>query len=175
MLELNRHQGRFGEHLAQLVATAGGYTCFKPDDTGDGVDLVITHTQHDRVTVRPPNVELQVKTVRKPSIVGDEISYDLEIDSYNALRSPGATRRYLVVVIVPGEEPADWYGHASAFTVFRKAVYWCDLLGKPSTPNTSKIAVRIPLAHRYTPRVVQEHMAAAREDFLRQFKLPEGS
>jgi hypothetical protein len=104
VLDLDRHQGRFGEHFAQLIASAAGYTCYKPDDTGDGVDLVITHTQHDGVTVRPPNVELQVKTVRAPSFVSNdtELSYDLEIAHYNALRAPGPTRRYLVIVIVPG-------------------------------------------------------------------------
>jgi hypothetical protein len=173
MLELDRHQGRFGEHLAQLIATAAGYTCYKPDDTGDGVDLVITHTQHDGVTFRPPNVELQVKTVRTPSLVnnGRDLSYDLEIAHYNALRAPGPTRRYLVVVVVPGEQPRDWYGQGQEFTVFRKAAYWRDLLGQPTTSNTSRIAVRIPLLSRYTPQVVHGHMTAALDVYRTRFGL----
>jgi hypothetical protein len=173
MLELDRHQGRFGEHFAQLIVTSAGYTCYKPDDTGDGIDLVLTHTQHDGVTVRPPNVELQVKTVRMPTLVnnGTELSYDLEVAHYNALRAPGPTKRYLVAVVVPGDQPRDWYGHAPKFTVFREAAYWRDLLGEPTTPNTTTIAVRIPLANRYTPKVVQEHMAAASEALRNQFRL----
>ena len=164
MLELDRHQGRFGEHFAQLIVTAAGYTCYKPEDTGDGIDLVLTHTQHDGVTVRPPNVELQVKTVRTPTLVnkGTELSYDLEVAHYNALRAPGPTKRYLVVVVVPGDQPRDWYGQASEFTVFSEAAYWRDLLGEPTTPNTTTIAVRIPLANRYTPQIVQAHMSAHR-------------
>lgn len=173
MLELDRHQGRFGEHFAQLIVTSAGYTCYKPEDTGDGVDLVLTHTQHDGITVRPPNVELQVKTVRTPTLVnnGTELSYDLEVAHYNALRAPGSTKRYLVVVVVPGDQPRNWHGQATKFTVFREAAYWRDLLGEPATPNTTKIAVRIPLAHRYTPQIVQAHMAVAYEAFRNNFGL----
>lgn len=172
MLELDRHQGRYGEDFARLIATSAGYTCYKPDDTGDGVDLVITHTQHDGVTFRPPNVELQVKTVRTPSSVagGRELSYDLEVAHYDALRAPGSTRRYLIVVVVPGDETRDWYGHGSDFTVFKRAAYWRDLLNAPTTANTAKIAVRVPLANRYTPQVVQAHMTTAREEFQARFR-----
>jgi hypothetical protein len=171
MLDLDNHQGRYGEHFARLIATTAGYTCFKPEDTGDGIDLVITHTQHDGVTYRPPNIELQIKTVRLASIVagGTELSYDLEIPHYNALRAPGPTRRYLVVVIVPGDKPHDWYEEGPDFTVFKRAAYWRDLLNAPDTTNTTKIAVRIPLANRYTPEVVRDHMSAARKAFLAQF------
>ncbi len=171
MLDLDGHQGRYGEHFAQLIATAAGYTCYKPDDTGDGIDLVITHTQHDGKTYRPPNIELQVKTVRSPSIVahGTELSYDLEVRHYNALRAPGPTRRYLVVVIVPGERPNDWYEEGPDFTVFKRAGYWRDLLDAPDTTNTAKIAVRVPLAKRFTPQVVRDHMSDARRAFLAQF------
>jgi hypothetical protein len=173
MLELDRHQGRFGEHFTQLIATAAGYTCYKPDDTGDGVDLVITHTQHDGVTVRPPNVELAVKTVRTAILVNNrtELSYDLEIAHYNALRAPGPTRRYLIIVVVPGAQPHKWYGQGQNFTVFSEAAYWRDLFRAPTTSNTSKIAVRVPLINRYTPQVVHSHMVAESETLRARFGL----
>lgn len=175
MLDLDRHQGRFGEHLVQLIATTAGYTCYKPDDTGDGVDLVITHTQHDGVTARPPNVELQVKTVRAPSLInnGKEISYDLAVAHYNALRAPGPTRRYFVVAVVPSDDPFDWYDDSEDCTLFRKAAYWHDLLGAPTTSNTSSIAVRVPLANRYTPEIVKSHMTGALTGFRSRFGLKE--
>jgi hypothetical protein len=170
MLDLDTQQGRYGEHLAQLVVTSAGYSCYKPDDTtGDGVDLVITHTQQDGQTARPPNVELQIKTVRRPRIVDGKISYDLEVKHYDALRTPGGTRRYLVVVLVPGPHPADWYALGRDFIAFWKSAYWRDLLGEPATTNTSKVAVHVPLANRYTQQTVHAHMAEARSAFLSQF------
>lgn len=171
MLDLDRHQGKYGERLVQLIATAAGYNCYKPDDEGDHVDLVITHTQGSGAIPRPPNIELQVKTVRNASITGSEISYDLDVETYNTLCAPGGTRMYLVVVLVPGPDPIHWYGHGESFMVFSRAAYWKDLLNEPRTENASKIAVRIPLKNRYTPSLVREHMTQAEDDFKASFGL----
>lgn len=171
MLDLDGQQGKFGERLVQLIVTTAGYNCYKPDDEGDHVDLVLTHTQGSRAIPRPPNVELQVKTVRNPSIIGREISYDLEAETYNTLCTPGGTKMYLVVVLVPGFDPHDWYGHGESFTVFNRGAYWQDLLNQPRTTNMSKIAVRIPLVNRYTPSVVQEHMRQAEDAYKQLFGL----
>jgi hypothetical protein len=76
-----------------------------------------------------------------------------------------------VVVIVPGEKPDDWYDEGPEFTISKRAAYWRDLLNAPDTTNTAKIAVRVPLANRYTPQVVQGHMSAAQEAFRAKFGL----
>lgn len=166
MLDLDRRQGRYGEHLTRLLVTAAGYSSSKPEDDGDGVDLVVSHTQHDGQTRRPPNLELQVKTVRGPRLVnglaGSSLSYDLELAHYNALRLPGPTARLLVVVVVPGDQPDKWYGQGERFLAFQESAHYVDLTGEPATANRTKIAVHLPLAQRFTPAIVDREMRRAR-------------
>ncbi|MBX6390894.1 MAG: DUF4365 domain-containing protein [Frankia sp.] len=154
----------------QLIATAAGYTCYKPDDTGDGIDLVICRTQHDGRSPRPPNLELQVKTIRSPELVDGELVYDLEIRHYNCLRSDGPTRRYLVLVTVPGDDPDSWHGHEEKASIFREAAFYVDLLGRGDTENKNTIRVKAPVAHRLVPAVVRELMRRAEIDYGRRFR-----
>ena len=175
MLDLDARQGLYGEHLTQLIVTAAGFVPHKPPDLGDGIDVVVSWTQRDQQTVRPPNVELQVKTTRTPRIVGKEVRYDLEVAHYEALRLPGPTQRYLVVVLVP-PDPGDWAGHGHDNHWFARNVLWTDLSGCPPTHNTSTVAVSVPLANIYTPGTVESHMQAAKSGFAARFTpVPEAS
>lgn len=103
LLHPDTHQGNFGEHLVQLIVTSAGFDCYKPNDYGDGIDLAIAWTHPDGEEVRPPNVELQVKSSRALRTVDDAWSFDLEVSHYNCLRTPGPTRRFLVVVDIRSE------------------------------------------------------------------------
>ncbi|CAO5146969.1 putative DUF4365 domain-containing protein [Frankia sp. AiPs1] len=170
MLDLDQRQGRYGEHLVQLIVTSAGYTCSKPDDTGDGVDLVVSRTQHDGDSPRPPNVEFQVKTIRNPTLAGGKLVYDLEVAHYNCLRADGPTRRYLALVTVPGQNPDDWHDHSQHYSIFRDAVFFVDLLGFPRTENRSRVRVKAALTDRLVPAVVDDFMRRAERDYSRRFR-----
>lgn len=171
LLHPDTHQGNFGEHLVQLIVTSAGFDCYKPNDFGDGIDLAIAWTHPDGEEIRPPNMELQVKSSRVLRSVGDSWSFDLEVAHYNSLRTLGATRRYLVLVDIRSENHTDWVGFGSDFAVFHKKAYWVDLQGKPATTNTSTIAVHVPKVNVLTPQVVHGKMLDARAGFYALFGL----
>ena len=171
LLHPDTHQGNFGEHLVQLIVTAAGFDCYKPNDYGDGIDLAVAWTHPDGEEVRPPNVELQVKSSRILRSVNDEWSFDLEVAHYNNLRTRGATKRLLILVEINGDDYADWIGFGSDFVRFHKAAYWADLQDKPPTTNTHTVAVRVPKANRLTPQIVHSKMLEARADFYALFGL----
>jgi hypothetical protein len=165
LLDAKNHQGKFGEHLTQLIVTSAGFQCTKPDDTGDGIDLVVSRTHPRNEPFRPPNVELQVKASRALRSVGADWSYDLEVAHYDCLRSPGAVPRYLILVDVRGANARDWVGFGGDFIVFHRAIFWTSLAGFPPTENTTTVAVPVPKRNRYTPFIVKRHMKDAREEF----------
>lgn len=166
-LDPNTHQGKFGEHLVQLVVAAAGFSCSKPEDYGDGVDVTIARTHPDEAEIIiPPGVDLQVKSSRILRHSDDSVTYDLEVPYYNRLRARSSTPRYLILVDVRGDQPSSWVGYGADFGVIHKVAYWRSLLGFPATANTSTIAVSIPKRNRFTHSTVQWMMSKARDDYL---------
>jgi hypothetical protein len=166
-LDLTNRQGKYGEHLVQLIVSAAGFQSSKPDDIGDGVDLVISRTHRRGEPLRLPNVEVQVKASRSLRSVGENWSFDLEVGHYDCLRTPGGVPRYLVVVDIRGDDPADWVSQTDQHFAFHKLAYWTSLVDEPGTDNAATIAVPIPKVNIYTPAVVADHMRSAREEFER--------
>lgn len=164
MLSSTLHKGQYGEWLVGTIVAAAGYTVSKPSDFGDGIDLQVTWTTDDDAVFRAQNVELQVKTHTSPVYTATHAKIRLRRKHYNALRTPGHTRRYLVLVVVP--KPWDqWHSAQSDHHRFARSVLWADLRGAPEVAKKS-VTVSVPLANIYSPATVGDQMQHARSETL---------
>jgi hypothetical protein len=96
--------------------------------------------------VEDPAVDVQVKTTTALRKSGGYFSYDLDIPTYNKLRSNiASTPRALVVIGLQSEGERILLKRDGTLLVGRGA--WASLAGRRATKNTESIAVRLPAAN----------------------------
>ena len=91
----------------------------------------------------------------------DNISYVLDLETYNNLRDPLVTNpRYLVVVFV-SNTVEEWISQTEQELTFRHCAYWCSLKGQPESENGTVQTVYLPRANVFTPDVLRQMMERA--------------
>ena len=104
MLDLPRHQGKFGEDYVRVVASAAGLVVWQPDLDADGVDFALRFPGHAG-PMASPGIDVQVKSWSRPRRQAGELVYDgLNEGQFNRLAGPGfVVPRYLFLVLTPTE------------------------------------------------------------------------
>jgi hypothetical protein len=140
-------QGDFGEKWLSAVASGCGMQALQvncPDL--DKADIEITYLGELNGWTSP-SIKVQVKTtedLRLPDT--DAASFDLDVATYDVLRKTNQfTPRVLVVFRL---EPGRRIEVEDRATHLIGRGYWLSLVGADATPNTSTVAVRLPLANR---------------------------
>lgn len=138
------------EHISlayvQAVAGHAGWPCARPMDYG--IDLEVKYVvarDNNRYKQTGHTLEIQVKSTTNREIVGDELVYDLDVNTYNELiRIDRGTPAILVVFCMPTLED-DWFNVTGNDSVFQHCGYWVSLRGMDPSPNATTQRVRIPL------------------------------
>lgn len=140
----NTLQGDFGESWVHTVA-AGSQLLHGPGDTRDleklDVNLILPEelpgTYHPRVGV-------QVKTTISGSWQENgDLSYALDVRTYDVLRrTDHPLRRILVVIVVSGV--GDKVSLVQDGTLLHGKGLWVSLEGQPPTGNTESVTVLLP-------------------------------
>ena len=146
----NLHQGDLGECWLEVVAAASGLSHGRPA-TQDIQKSDIQLTMSGVVAgYYDPTVQVQVKTaVGLVPNSDDTLSFELDVDTYNALRQRRTVKRVLMVVVLPRE--ADRVRIEPEGTLLVGLSAWVSLEGEPETRNVATITVRVPLANRVDP------------------------
>ncbi|WP_329092266.1 DUF4365 domain-containing protein [Streptosporangium sp. NBC_01469] len=138
-----------------LIAASAGLTVAKPQPDVDGIDLFLNYPKA-RGTRYRPQIDVQVKTVRKPEYADNkELTYSLAAKHFNELAGTGFdTPRYLIVIHVP-QDPCD-YIHAEEEDTelrVRHRGYWVSLEDHTPIVGTGQKSktVRLPRANHVTP------------------------
>lgn len=140
-------QGDFGE--CWLTVTAAG--CGIEHGPGGQNDLIkadIELTSLDQVAgIRNPAVLVQVKTTTALRDAGDHWVYDLDIDTYDALRRDNYRLRRILAVIGVSED-----GETLRFeddgTLLVGTAAWMSLEGAGASNNSTRQAVYLPKTNR---------------------------
>ena len=145
------HKEWFSRAFVMAVAASAGYSVQTQQDDVDGVDVVL---RHDGITV-----DVQLKATAVPSYGRNGLLFDLDVKTYNKLRTNRTSLGYLVVTVLPGDGAA-WIDHDKNYMRMHRLAYWLRITGMPPTPNQTKIRLAIPLANRVT----EDALAAIMKD-----------
>jgi hypothetical protein len=148
----------FSRAFVVAVSSAAGYTVSWQADDVYGVDVVV---RWDAVPV-----DFQLKATASPEYGDGCLKFDLDVPTYDKLRDrvrggPG----YLLVAVIP-ENVGDWLKQQDDELLLRHRAFWIDLTGQPSTDNTTKVRVYLPLGNLLDVEALHGIMARARERLL---------
>ena len=135
----------------QVIAARCGVICsFRDYDYG--IDTTLHAVRHvaGRIVEVGVCIDVQLKSTTNATINSDQILYDLEVRTYNHLRSPVVgSPRILVLVVLPEDENL-WTDQTEERLLLRSCGYWLSLSGMPATTNLSTIRVAIPRANLFS-------------------------
>ncbi|GJD19149.1 hypothetical protein RIVM261_041050 [Rivularia sp. IAM M-261] len=156
-MDINQQKQQFSNAYIQALASAAGYSLYKPFVDNDSVDWGIAAKGTEGI-VRAPRLELQLKSTSRDVLNDSAIRYPLKLKNYNDLILDGySSPRILVVVIIP-DNPTDWLRQSLEEICLRQCGYWVSLRGMPPTTNTKNITVTIPITNQFTVPVLQSIM-----------------
>jgi hypothetical protein len=108
-------------------------------------------------------IDLQLRSTTRANVTAREVKVDLDIKTYDYLRTPGIfCPRVLVVLVMPAEE-GDWLSQSQDELAIRHCAYWLSLAGHPATAGTRTVRVAIPLANIFSVGAVRTILQHVRE------------
>jgi hypothetical protein len=153
------HKEWFSRAFVMAVAASAGYSVQPIQDDVDGVDVVV---RHGGITV-----DVQLKATAVPSYGRNGLLFDLDVKTYDKLRTNRNSPGYLVVAVLP-EEGMAWIDHRANHMQMHRLAYWLDITGMSPTPNRATISLTIPLANRVTEEALVAIMTDARTRVMTQ-------
>lgn len=135
------HKEWFSRAFVMAIAASAGYSVQPQQDDVDGVDVVLRH--------KGITVDVQLKATAVPSYGQNSLLFDLDVKTYNKLRTNRTSLGYLVVAVLP-EDGAAWIDHYQDHMRMHRLAYWLEITGMPPTSNQAKVRLTIPLANRVT-------------------------
>jgi hypothetical protein len=155
-MHITARKDHFSRAVVRAVAAAAGIDASAPPHDQNSKDIEFTAPDEGGLPGAQLSVQLKCTHTVDPS--GSEFSYDLAVKDYNRLRITRVfVPRLLVVVHVP-EEPAEWIESTPQQMLLKRCAYWVSLMGQPPTPNTSTVAVKIPIEHVFDVRALLENL-----------------
>jgi hypothetical protein len=162
-MELNNHQGWYGETFVAAIAAAAGFQVAVPyPDIGK--DLILGRDNED------PELDVQIALQVKSRRVGDFATSDagfkiaLAVDQFKRLRGRRQVPCYLVMVVVPSE-PRDYIRQSSDALILRHSAYWLSLEHHlPVQGDQKTVTVTVPRDNLLTVDVLHEFFNRACEE-----------
>jgi hypothetical protein len=148
----------------QAIAAQAGVLCSRPDPDY-GIDLSLRHVavRGRRYRDTSLQVDLQLRSTTRASVTETGIKLDLDVETYNDLRTPGGfCPRLLVALVMPADE-AEWMNQSAYELAIRHCAYWLSLHGSAQTSARSMIRITIPLTNVFSVEAVQAIMQRLQE------------
>ncbi len=150
-----------GYAYLRMLASEASFGCSLAGQHADrcGVDVLLhVREQLDsQAQLDDFSLDFQLRaSCRGLPIVDNKLLFSLEVDRYEALRSPVAERpRFLVLLSLPTDFSAGDELSAEDLIAQRRGRWLC-LSGAPQTSNTTAVPVRFPAWNVLTPTALRE-------------------
>jgi hypothetical protein len=163
MMTREHRQEMLSRAYVQTIAAKAGVLCSKPDpDYGIDLSLRGVEARGPRLRDTGVQVDLQLRSTMRARVTATEVTYDLEVTSYNDLRvSPKGAPRILVVVVLPDNEE-EWVSQSANELCLRRCAYWTSLEGLPETGAKTTIRITIPASNVFSAGAVTALMEQAK-------------
>ncbi len=151
-MDISQQKQQFSLAYSHAVATVAGLALCDPRVDDDSIDVMFAQ-RGGSGTIRSPRLEAQLKCTKHGVTPGKNLSFDLKLKNYNDLRDANVVvPRILVVMTVPGDDPAQWLTHSVTDLIMRHCAWWVSLRGLPPSTNATTVAVSIPQAQLFSPQ-----------------------
>ncbi len=155
MLTRNHRQEALCRAYVQAVAALAGVATSVPTpDYGVDQSLRAIVQRGSRRLDGRLHVDLQLRSTTQASVADGEVSYDLDVSTYESLREPSLGGCLLVVLVLPNDE-AEWVSQTVDELVVRRCAYWYSLRGAAPTKATSSVRVGIPQSQMFSAEAVR--------------------
>ena len=156
-MEISQRKEYFSDAYLQAVAAAAGFMVNKWHQDLDKVDWTIARAGGSG-TLASPKLDVQLKCTEHDDGTGDELSFVLDVETYDSLRTLNvSTPRILVVVVVP-PDLGQWLSQSDEEMVLRRCGRYLSLRGHPVTPNETSVTVHLPRQQLFTVEALQQLM-----------------
>ena len=164
MMTRGHRQEALCRAYVQAIAARAGLLSSRPEPDY-GIDLSLrtvgVHDGHHSDTSF--QLDLQLKSTTRANVTESDVRYDLEVDTYEYLRTPDTfCPRILVVLVLPAAED-EWLSQSHNELAIRHCAYWLSLKGYPATTATSTVRLAIPLANAFSMQAVQDLLRRIKE------------
>jgi hypothetical protein len=103
-------------------------------------------------------IDIQLKATSTDCIRETDVVFDLDVGTYDELRSEHVQSPQLLVVLVLPEGASEWLGLNEESLVLKRCAYWLNLQGEPAVSNKATIRVRLPLSNIFGPEALRDLM-----------------
>ncbi|WP_405683943.1 DUF4365 domain-containing protein [Streptomyces sp. NBC_00057] len=162
-MELNNHQGWYGETFVAAIAAAAGFQVAVPyPDIGKDLILGRDHEDPDLDV----QIALQVKTRRVEEVAETDTGFKITLSAagYKRLRGKRQVPAYLVMVLVP-TDPAQYIRMDEEALVLRRCAYWVSLEQRlPLQQGQKTVTVTVPRDNLLTVDALHKFFARACEE-----------
>ena len=159
MLPRNQRQEALSRAYAQTIAARAGVVSSKPDPDL-GIDLCLRAVLQIGNVYQDAGVQLdvQLRSTTRAAETPAHIAYDIDVRTYDFLRTaPAMCPRILVLLVLP-EDEADWLSQSVDELIVRRCAYWHSLRGAEPTTATSSRRIFIPREQVFSVEALQGFM-----------------
>lgn len=143
---------RFSRAWVIAAASAADFTYDIVMDDLRGVDMTV-HSHEG-------TVDFQLKATSKPEVKDDHLIHDLDVRTYDLLRSKTRSGYGVLALIVVGGDTASWHVMDSDGTSLTTSAYYLPLFGMGETVNKATVRLKVPMTNLLTPDAMKGLMDA---------------
>ncbi len=163
MLTRNHRQEAISRAYVQAVAARCGLGC-SLHDFDYGIDLTLNDIRRRgrRYMASGFKLDIQAKSTTGSARTDTEVLYDMEVKSYDDLRSPQLGCPRILVLLVLPEDEAQWTGQTEEHLLLRHCAYWLSLRDQGPSRNQRTVRVAIPRTNVFSVEALHELMGRVR-------------
>lgn len=164
MMTRNHRQEALCRAYVQAVAAQAGVGTSRPEPDY-GIDLLLREIavvdgQHQDTSVQ---IDLQLRATTRASMTDTALVYDLDVNTYNKLRTFSAGSPRILIVLVLPETEREWLIQSPDQLAIRHCAYWLSLAGAPPSTASRSVRVTIPRENVFSAESVRTLLERARE------------
>lgn len=147
-----KQKERFSRAWVIAAASAADFTYQIVADDERGVDMTIHSHDH--------TLDFQLKATSHPEVQDGCLIHDLDMRTYDLLRSQQRSGYGVLVLVVVGADTAAWHVMDDHGTSLTRSAYYLPLYGMPPRSNTARVRLKVPMSNLLTAGAMRTLMAA---------------
>ena len=157
MTRNHRQEALCRAYVQAVAALAGVGTSNYAFDYGVDTSLRVIQQQDNLHQDARVQLDLQLRNTTRANVSDTQVSYDLDVRTYEYLRLRSRIPCILVLLILP-EDEAQWLNQSAEELTIRHCAYWISLEGAEPTTATSSIRIAIPRTQIFSVQAVRAMM-----------------
>jgi hypothetical protein len=154
MTQNHRQEALCRAYVQAVAALAGVGTSVTTPDYGIDLSLRSIEVREEQRQDAGVQLDLQLRSTTRALVSDTQVSYDLDVRTYENLRGERPVPRLLVLLVLPPEE-GQWLTQSPEELVVRRCAYWFSLREAAPTVASSSVRIVIPRTQVFSVSAVQ--------------------